>query len=94
MKKLVITLAALFIAFVSFADTIDIQQAREIARKWLDSEVTEVSFGSDAFYLFNGDSGGWIIISAEDKSFSDKVNTRLLFFNLSLSTSGIGAIPF
>ena len=66
MKKLVITLAALLTAYISFADTIDRQQAQTIAQRWLDSEVTEVSFGSDAFYIFNGKCGGWIIISAED----------------------------
>lgn len=66
MKKLIITFAALFAALVSFADTIDRQQARVIAQRWLDCEVTEVSYASDAFYLFNGNEGGWIIVSAED----------------------------
>ncbi len=66
MKKFIISAAALLIAVISSADTIDRQQARTIAQRWLGTEVTEASYGSDAFYIFNGNSGGWIIVSAED----------------------------
>lgn len=66
MKKTVITIAALLVAFVSFADTVDRSQAESIAKRWLGSEVTEAGYESDAMYIFNGKDGGWIIISAED----------------------------
>ncbi|MBO4465325.1 MAG: C10 family peptidase [Bacteroidales bacterium] len=66
MKKLIITIAALFAALISFADTIDRQQAQAIAQRWLGAEVTEAAYGSDAFFIFNGKTGGWVIISAED----------------------------
>ena len=67
MKKILITLAGLFAAaIISFAETVDRDQARTIAFRWLGAEVTESEYGSDAFYIFNGKDGGWIIISAED----------------------------
>ncbi len=67
MKKILITLVGLLAAaLVSFADTVDREQARTIAQRWLGSEATEASYGSDAFYVFNGKDGGWIIVSAED----------------------------
>ena len=75
MKKLIITIAALFAALISFADTIDRQQAQAIAQRWLGAEVTEAAYGSDAFYIFNGKDGGWVIISADD------VATPILGYN-------------
>lgn len=68
MKKLILTIAGLFAVLLSFADTIDRQQAQSIAQRWLGTDVTEASYGSDAFYIFNGTQGGWIIVSAEDAS--------------------------
>ena len=66
MKKSVITLLGLLIALFAYADAVDVQQARTIAQRWLGSEVTEAACCSDAYYIFNGADGGWIIISAED----------------------------
>ena len=78
MKKILITLAGLFAAaIISFAETVDRDQARTIAFRWLGAEVTESEYVSDAFYIFNGKDGGWIMISAEDAAvpvlaYSDK----------------------
>ena len=67
MKKILITLAGLVAAaIISFAETVDRDQARTIAFRWLGAEVTESEYVSDAFYIFNGKDGGWIMISAED----------------------------
>ena len=77
MKKAVLTLAGLFAVLTAFADTVGRQQAQTIAQRWLGTEVTEAAYGSDAFYIFNGTEGGWVIVSAEDAStpilgYSDK----------------------
>ena len=66
MKKIVLTIAGLLSVLLAFADKVDRRQAQTIAQKWLGAEVTETSYGSDAFYIFNGADGGWVIISAED----------------------------
>ena len=51
---------------IAFADTVSVEKAGEIASKWLGCEVRQENYGSDAFYVFSGSRGGWIIISAED----------------------------
>ena len=75
MKKIVLTLAGLFAVLSAFADTVDRQQAQTIAQRWLGTEVTEVAYNSDAFYIFNGTDGGWVIVSADD------VATPILGYN-------------
>ena len=65
-KYLVISIIGLFVQSLAFADTVSVDKAGDIAAKWLGGEVSLVEYGSDAFYVFNGAGGGWIIISAED----------------------------
>ena len=68
MKKKIIFISIISLLFssVAFADEVSVERARSIASGWLGSEVSQVSYGTDAFYVFNGTRGGWIIISAED----------------------------
>ena len=68
MKKryVFISIISLLFSSLAFADEVSVDKARALASQWLGSDVTEVSYGTDAFYVFSGKHGGWIIISADD----------------------------
>ncbi len=51
-----------------FANPVDWSRAKDIASTFLGCEVEESSYTDPAFYVFNGVSDGWIIVSADDSA--------------------------
>ena len=65
MKKLVLTLAVILSIFSVKAASVSLQEARNIAEKFMNDEVSLV-YSTPSFYIFNQGENGFVILSADD----------------------------
>ena len=76
MKKIILTIASLFMALCVFAGEVPSSTALSVAKQfmnassltlvWDGTETTTKSLSEPVFFVYNVDGGGWVIVSAED----------------------------
>lgn len=73
MKRIVLSILSLVMAFVAMANPVGVEQARKVGASWLSSRghygavklaVVESPFAD--IYVFNADGGGFVIVAADD----------------------------